>query len=596
MSQPKVTLSEIDGALGVLPEGTGRAFAVCGVATDGPIATPAAFGTPEALQAIFGKKGPAVAAACLYIAVSGKPVVFCRTGDTTLGAYLDEVEGEDGTISALDNTGVDGTSDFSDNASDPLLAGEWQVVALAGGTRGTAGIVFQVFRDEVSFGIYPLGTAVNFDLGGGSGVSLALSAGTIISGDIATFETEAPIEASAGELVIENPGSASVSLTAVSEGSIEPNDDYEIKVVFDVGATVGVAGALYRESLDGGRTFGQQKALGTANFLVVDAADQNGGTGGVRIDFGGGTILDDETISFPTVAPKWNSSDLSDALTALKQTEIDWEICHVVGPLEPADVDAVDLKLADKRHSWVGSTRLPVGDESDATYQASLSAAFNDTATVYGELCSGAWEPVDAITGRKYRRPAAFGIASAEGSVSEEIDIADPNRPPLKGKIRDSAGNPKHHDESINPGLDDARFSVLRTWEDFAGVYPNRPRIFSPAGSDFYLMPHRRLLNLAHITIKAYMTRRLNQPLVVSRKTGYLTEAEALEIESGGNAALATVFGTKKSSAYMALNRTDNILSSHKVTGRYRVIPPAYIEEAELEGGFENPALNLTTV
>ena len=86
---------------------------------------------------------------------------------------------------------------------------------------------------------------------------------------------------------------------------------------------------------------------------------------------------------------------------------------------------------------------------------------------------------VSGVTRRKYRRPISFDVASNEASVSPHINIAAVTLGPRPGvSITDANGNPKHHDESINPGLDDARFTTFRTWEGRAGVYVNRSRIF----------------------------------------------------------------------------------------------------------------------
>lgn len=597
MSTPEVRQTEIDGALGILP-GTGtKARAVAGVASMGPIDTPAAYADSKLLAAVFGQ-GPGVSAAALVIDLYGVPVLFCRTGQSVAGGYLDEVDEEDGTISAISNTAVSGTSDFSNNASDPLLGGSWQVVALAGGTRGTAGIVFQIFRDAgdgagfVAFGgIVALGTAVNFAFGGGSGISLALSAGTIVQGDIATFTTVAPIAASAGELVITGAGTSAVTLAA----GTTPDDSYEATIEIVTGGTIGVAGITLKWSLDGGRTPSEVTALGTAAFFIIP------NSGGTRVNFGAGTLLTGQTIAFPTTEPQWNNTEVASAIQALRESQIPWDGCHVVGAISPTAHDVIDAKFQDKRHYWIGSTRLPVGSETDAAYQASLSSAFASKATVYGSLWAGADEPTDTLTGRKYRRPAAFAVSARDASVSEEMNLAQLDAPggalPTSNLV-DEAGNPKHHDERLMPGLDDARFGTLRTDEDYQGVYINRMRMFSPAGSDFYLVPHRRVMNLAHVTVKAFYKRRLSKGVVVSKKTGYLLPSERLSLERGGTKALQSVLlaKPKASDAKVTISTTDNVLSTKTITGKYRVVPLAYPEVFDLEGGFENPAINIIAV
>jgi hypothetical protein len=211
-------------------------------------------------------------------------------------------------------------------------------------------------------------------------------------------------------------------------------------------------------------------------------------------------------------------------------------------------------------------------------------------------LCAGAGELTSSASGRKYLRPYAFVEAARQASVSEEINTADVNLGPIVGfSIRDANGNAKHHDESLNPGLDDARFCVARTWEGLQGVYCNRPRLFSAAGSDFQLLTHRRVMNLAHETLRAYFLRRLNSPIRVNKTTGFILESEAAEIEAGALAALEAVLlaKPKASGCEVSISRTDNLLSTKTITGQARIIPLAYSEFIDLDLGFSNPALQV---
>jgi hypothetical protein len=127
------------------------------------------------------------------------------------------------------------------------------------------------------------------------------------------------------------------------------------------------------------------------------------------------------------------------------------------------------------------------------------------------------------------------------------------------------------------------------------GVYVNRPRVFSPTGSDFQLLPHRRVLNLAHETVRAYFILRLNKPILVNKTSGFILETEALEIEAGANAQLRAVLLSKPkaSDSSFVLSRTDNLLSTRVLTGDLRVVPLAYPETIQISVGFTNPALQL---
>lgn len=378
--------------------------------------------------------------------------------------------------------------------------------------------------------------------------------------------------------------------SVVTTSAPVPKDDLEVVLrVVDEG-TVGTAGITLQLSYDGGRTYAPKFALGTSMTLAVPNA--------FIFNFAAGTLKAGATYRVRTTAPRADSTTLTAALDALRASVVQWELLGVADEMDADTFDAVELAMLSlfskgKYRGWVGNTRMPDDDEEEADYLDDLSTTFA-SASVHGSLYAGACRLTSAVDGRKYRRPVSFATASREQISSEEIDIADINLGPLTGvSIRDANGNPEEHDESVNPGLDDARFAVLRTWDGYPGVYVNRPRLFSTDGSDFQLMPHRRVLNLAHAALRQYFIRRLNKPIRVDATSGFILEIEALEIEAGATAAMTTALlaKPKASGVQFVLSRTDNVLSSKTLTGTARVIPLAYPEYVNLTVGFFNPAL-----
>jgi hypothetical protein len=395
---------------------------------------------------------------------------------------------------------------------------------------------------------------------------------------------------------IDDAGVAGTS--AISETSAtEPLDDYEVVVEILNGGTRGTPGITYRTSLDGGRTWSATLALGSGTAIAIPNS-------GVSFDLAAGTLVTGDTWSCRTSAPIPNGTEIGAAIDSLRTSSVSWELLHIAAPLDATLFDAVETAFASlagvgKFRAWVGSVRMPNSGEASATYLSSVSTAFASKATTYGELCAGACKLTSSVSRRKFRRPVSFAIASLEAAAQQHVNIADINRGSIPGcSIRDVNGNPDEHDESINPGLDDARFTVLRTWEGISGVYVNRPRLFSAEGSDFDLMPKRRVMNLARRATRAFLIRRLNQPVRVDRATGFILEEEALEIEAGGRAALAAVLGdSPKASAWsLVVSRNDNLLSTKTMNVTTRVVPLAYVEFIEESIGFENPALQVQAV
>lgn len=386
--------------------------------------------------------------------------------------------------------------------------------------------------------------------------------------------------------------------TVTVDDTTHPNDDYEVFVIFREGATIGQSGAVYQWSLDGGRTLSQPTALGTANSITLP------GTGGIKIDFDAGTVLAGQTIAFRTKAPQWDNTSLGAALDALKTSSINWEICEILGDLDPTAFDVVEGRMAQilalgKDRCWIGHVRVPEAGESESAYRAALETDWASKATVLGGITAGSAEIVSAVSSRAYMRPPVFALGPLLATVSEEVDIAALDVGLLQGvSIRDRNGNPKHHDEHTSPGLDDLRFSTLRTWEEAQGVYFTNPRLFSPSGSDFEFIQHRRVMNLARSTLRAYFVRRLSKPIRVSRKTGFILEEEAVEIERGATRQLESVLlaKPKASDALCVLSRTDNLLSTKTITVTGKIVPLAYPKFIDVGMSFANPALQVIAV
>jgi hypothetical protein len=491
MTQPAVIITELDGALGILPPSSGLLFAIVGVSSKGTQNAPATYARVKDIVADFGS-GPMVEAAAHYIERYGRPVVLVRTGQTTAGT-----------------------------ATAPVLT---------------------------------------------------VSGTSVISRDAA----------------------------------VVPIDDYEFRWKVIAGGTIGVAGITFQWSLDDGRTWSPVTALGTATTWTAPADTTPAGSAapGIKINFAAGTLIAGDFVTFRTSAPLFNSTELGLALDALGASILFWELVEIVGALDGTLFDQADIKIAGlppagKYHAWIGGTRVPTIAESESTYKTALDAIFGAKATSYGDVCAGACKMTSSVSGRKYKRPISMVVAAREASVSQEIDTADVNLGSLSGvSIRDNLGNTDEHDESINPGLDDSRFTTLRTWDGIQGVYINRPRMLSAGGSDFDILPKRRVLNLAHGALRSYFLRRLSRPVRVNAVTGFILEVEALEIESGARAIMRSVLlaKPKASGVSFTLSRTDNLLSTKTLTGQARVVPLAYPETISLDLGFTNPALQTVAV
>jgi len=381
------------------------------------------------------------------------------------------------------------------------------------------------------------------------------------------------------------------SVMTISPTEHTPVDSYQYIIVIDVGGVIGTAGIMYSMSYDGGYTFGPSTPLGTSTEIVLPT--------GVTLLLAAGTLVTGDLFTATGVGPNYDGPSLTAALAALGLSATVYDQVVLTGPIIGSMVGIADQFVATMRargrmRSWLGCARMNDDGEAFAAYQTFLQGAFGGVQTIHGAVTAGAARITSAVSGRYYRRPLLNGFTALQCNVSEEVNTADVNLGPIpSAAIMDRNGNPIEHDEALNPGLDDLRFVTARSWDGYPGVYITRPRLLSNETSDFQIIPYRRVLNLAEEALRSYFIRRLNKPIRVDTATGFILEADAVEIEGGAVAVMRSVLlaKPKASDVQFSLSRIDNVLSTKTLTGVARVLPLAYPEFIELEVGFYNPAI-----
>lgn len=366
-----------------------------------------------------------------------------------------------------------------------------------------------------------------------------------------------------------------------------PFDHYDVVVEVATGGTVGTAGAAVRFSLDRGASFSSKVPLGTSNALPI-------GDTGLTVHFGAGTLSEGDYVTVSSTAPGVDGAALQAALTALGASQVSWEIVSIVSPItSAAQLSTIDTALRNmaargKYRAFIATFRTPNAGESEAAYAAAFSTAFASAASTYGAVTAGAAAETSAVSGYGIVRPVSFDAAPREQSLEEHINSANTDLPASTSRLTDVNGNPVHHDESLNPGLDDARAYVLRTWDSGMGIFPNRPRAFSPVGSDFEYLSHRRVINLAATAAREYFIRRVNIGFELDPKTGFILPSEASEMKKGAEAKLAGVLlaAPKASGVKVVVGTTDNVLQTKTLRVVIRVLPLGYVEYIEIELSF----------
>lgn len=394
---------------------------------------------------------------------------------------------------------------------------------------------------------------------------------------ILSTRVEAETDGSHG--AIDTSGVEGTSVVTL-DGAVDPVDDFEVYVEFTTGGTIGVAGIKYRESYDNGRTFSPVKALGTAATLTV--------AGAAKFNFAAGTIEPGDVVKVQAFAPAWGADSLAVGLDAIRVTQAPWTRLGIYGDCNSAAISLIDAKLEQmaskgRNRRAIGHARAAASGEDASDYLAALQAELGGSACRRLLLTAGRCKTDSSVARRRYRRPPSLAVAARSASLSEEIDMAEINLGPLPGVfIRDEHGNPDEHDETVNPGLDEARFCTLRTWESRTGTFVNNPRLFSPVGSDFIWLQYGLVVDLVCSLVRPALEPILNKGVfVVPDGSGQIDPEVATSIEGLVNGILSRhVVGARKATRCLfVLDRKHDVLRTGRQPWKVRTVPLAYIKE-----------------
>jgi hypothetical protein len=480
-----VNATLLDGALGQVPNNIiGHIAAIIGPSNDGPLLAPALFARPRDVQSNFGT-GPLVSLASQVLYRTGKPALIIRTEAGTVGGY--------GTVDVSGKTGL------------------------------------------------------------------------------------------------------SVVTTVAAQ---EPYDEYEAYVKIVAGGTVGVAGITYQTSLDGGRTLSEVRALGTATVINIPE-------GNVRFAMTAATLVAGDIWHCRTTAPVENAGKYADAQEAIEETSMPWDFVLPANPMSASSVALFDTWLQSiwntrQMHKAMRCCAVgPTTAQTEAQWIAALTADFASTTSQRIAVTAGYCEAQEATDGRyQLRRPAGWFTAcrALEKRIKpwkNDLGQVDLGSLGADIKIRDANGNRKAglHDESLDPGLDSLGFETLTTLAGLSGVYCTTPYVKAPIGSDYYLWQYVAVTNRATDAASRTLMNRCRKYIFVDKKTGYIKDTEARDINTEVEAAVRTAVGDSVSEQTFAVGQTDNLLAQNAlVTGDLRIVPLAYPAGFDITVGMVNPA------
>lgn len=381
--------------------------------------------------------------------------------------------------------------------------------------------------------------------------------------------------------------------TSVVTATGTPYDDFDVVFKFTTGGTIGVAGIVYQVSLDGGVTYGGSTSLGVA----VTASVANTG---VAIALAAGTILANQTESFSTVGPRATNADLVTALEALRLSNLSYEGIQIVTPADATMLATLDAWLTAReaegkfRDFGLNTRARTIGTETEAQFKTAMDTAFGASSSIRGIVCGDFAATVSPIRGINMKRPTLCSVGARKSAVDMSRDLAAVADGPLSGvTLADAQGNPKWHDETIYPGLDDSRFTTLRSIDQKQGAYITNPLVFSASGSDYVYLQHVRCMNRACELAFQLLTEALSDGVLKQTNSdGSVTIKEeiAQRIESGINSRLRSELVTPQrvTDAQIVISRTDDLSSNAgaTITGELQLSPLAYLKKFNINAKF----------
>lgn len=388
--------------------------------------------------------------------------------------------------------------------------------------------------------------------------------------------------------------------------TVVPTDDHDIVITIVTGGTVAagsVTGATYKLSIDGGKNTSAVKAFTLASGGKLIVLYPDGTSTLAEFDFADGTLVAGDTYSVTTVSPACTGTDADAIVTALTQTQINWEILEFASTVDAtiaAKLDAlITARYAQGRGClWISDHALMTSAQTDAQFQTAATGVFGSYASTggVGTVCGSPCQIVQQIPTQASEliSPASMAVAPLIQSLPIHKSPAQPiNSNVLPGvSLTDVNGMPaaRTHNEELFPGLDDARFLTLRTWGSAAGIYVCLPKTMAAVGSDFDRIPKLRVYNRAFEILWAFFKRRIQLEVRVNATTGHILEADANEIEKKATDAVKELLSAPSASAVqVTVARDDNLISSTTptltVTGS--IVPLGYPDKIQLNLGFE---------
>ena len=387
-----------------------------------------------------------------------------------------------------------------------------------------------------------------------------------------------------------------------------PHDAYLVKVVVTAAGTIGTTGCRIKISLDAGRTYGPEIAIGTATTYAITGTN-------LTLNFAAGTLLLAGTSTFGCTQPLAAVASVSACLVALEASPYaitGWGAMRIVGPYPGADASSIqgylDTMVTTKTYTRAmieaRDNALPAAyggaGETDAAWAAAV--ALDYSAVSSKRICASAGNynmnsafPVAAGGTPRMRRNLAFALACRQVASRPQTHAGRVSDGSLGQIIIDPTNDPtdgfNYHDDFIAPALDVARFTTARKRKGKPGFFIVNPKLMSPGGSVFTLLPLGNVMDIGCALVHQTGEENINSDVALNAN-GTIEEKAAQAIEIVARRVLKTQMFDKSmiSGFSYVIDRSNNVRSTSEVNFASTLFARGYILQINGTIGFGTAA------
>jgi len=422
-----------------------------------------------------------------------------------------------------------------------------------------------------------------------------------------------------------------------------PQDTYYGVVTVATGGTVGTNGIQLTVSLDFNRTTFLTKNLGTATSFAVTSS---GVTTGLTVNFTSGDVLvAGDQFFWLSTEPLWGDAAVASAIETMYNWQLSTPEDYIItggsalraagntyqttigaggfpgtAGAQPSDVVAFDGYMTELfNKTWYNRLLCAAGDvswggtstEQEITWINSLANNFANSDSLRVGVTAGNYNVISSISQTQFRRPLLWLAAARDSAVAIQVDLGRvldgalgnvtlPTAPDIG--FANSVNPFVYHDETTDPGLDEARFMASWTIARRPGIFIMNPNLMAPPGSDFNWLQHGHIMDAACLIVYDFFVEQLSNNVYVypagTPNAGQLLQNIVAQLVNGCNNQLTIQLTNNGAASATAVTIPpgQNILATATLNVNVAIVPPGYLKAIVVTMQFQNPAVVQVTV